>query len=105
MQEVIREIIKIDQLAFQSQKNNEDELERRKQEYTMQMKAYKEQKLFKAQKKAEEMEKKIIKEGEQALRIEEEKAKQATLRIQNKYLQIENGLIDRLFKELFVVEA
>lgn len=105
MQEVIREIIKIDQLAFQNQKQNEDILEERKQEYAKQMKEYKEHKLDKAQKKAEKMYKQIIDQGQQALTIEEERSKQATLLIENKYFQIEKQLVDGLFKELFVVEA
>ncbi|MGL6173548.1 MAG: hypothetical protein ACRC1P_02965 [Cellulosilyticaceae bacterium] len=105
MQEVIREIIKIDQLAFENQKHNEEELEKRKQSYMNGMKEYKEHKLSKADKKAEEMYAQIIGEGEQSLKIEEEKSKQLTLLIQNKYLQVEEGLVDRIFKELFVVEA
>lgn len=105
MQEIIREIIKIDQLAFENQNRNEDALEERKQDYVRQMEEYKEYKLDKAEKKAEEMYKQIIEQGQQALKIEEEKAKQATLLIENKYFQIEQQLVDRLFKELFVVEA
>lgn len=105
MQEVIREIIKIDQLAFENQNQNEAALEERKQEYVKQMKEYKEHRLDKAEKKAEKMYKQIIEQGEQALKIEEERSKQATLLIENKYFQVEQQLVDRLFEELFVVEA
>lgn len=105
MQEVIREIIKIDQLAFENQKHNEEELEKRKQSYISAMKEYKLHKISKANKKAEEMYAQIVGEGEYALEIEEEKSKQLTLRIQNKYLKVEEELVDKIFKELFVVEA
>ena len=105
MQDVIREIMKIDQLAFESQKYNLEALEKKKQDYMNELKAYKENKLSKAEKKASEVYKQILDQGEQAIKVEEERAKQIGLAVQYNYIQSEAQLVEQLFQELLQMEG
>jgi hypothetical protein len=104
MEEIIKQIIQIDSVALNTKQKNEEELKLRKKVYEEEMKQYKENKLTRAQKKADELYTQIIENALTEAQFQEEKSKKMALGIQNRYLQSESVLLDKIFKELFLVE-
>lgn len=104
MEEIIKQIIQIDSVALNTKQKNEEELKLRKKVYEEEMKQYKENKLARARKKADELYTQIIENALTEAQFQEEKSKKMALGIQNRYLQSESVLLDKIFKELFLVE-
>ncbi|MDF2877263.1 MAG: hypothetical protein K0S30_359 [Clostridia bacterium] len=104
MEDIIKQIIQIDSVALNTKQKNEEEVQLRKQEYEEEIKQYKEDKLVRAKKKADELYSQIIENALTEAQFQEEKSKKMALSIQNRYLQSENILLDKIFKELFLVE-
>lgn len=104
MQEVIEQIMEIDSKAYEDKSKSEHKLEERRQHYEAQMKAYEEEKIGEAEKQADLLYQKMIEVGQESSKVEEERAKQLALQIENKYLQVEAQLLTELFEEFFVLE-
>ncbi|MDF2614954.1 MAG: hypothetical protein K0S71_2740 [Clostridia bacterium] len=105
MEDIIKQIIQIDSTALNTKHTNEESLRLKREHYEEQMKIYKEDVLKKANARAEELYNQIVESGMGQYKIEEEKSKQAALLIENRYLQIEDALLDKIFSELFMVEG
>ncbi|WP_069997115.1 hypothetical protein [Cellulosilyticum sp. I15G10I2] len=104
MEDIIKQIIQIDSIALSTKQNNEELLRLRKEQYEEEMKIYEEQTIKEANKKAEELYNQVIAGGMLQCQLDEERCKQATLLIENHYLQVENLMLDKLFNELFLAE-
>lgn len=105
MEDIIKEIIKIDSNALENKKQQEKRINERKTYYENQMAAYEKERIEDAKQKAEQAYKDIIAAAEQQYKFEEEKAKKQVLLIENKYLQVEGPLLESVFDKLFIVEA
>lgn len=104
MEDIIKQIVQIDSIAFNTKLNNEESLKFKKEQYEEQIKAYQEEVLKNTKERAEELYTQIVESGMQQYQLEEEKSKQKALMIENRYLQVEKALLDKIFKELFLVE-
>lgn len=104
MQDIVKQIIQIDSIAYTTKQNNEEMLKEKRQQYEEQMRVYREETIEKAQQRADELYNQIVEAGMHQYQMEEEKSKQVALLIENRYLQIEKSLLDRIFNELFNVE-
>lgn len=105
MEDIIKEIIKIDSNALESKKQQENRINERKAYYESQMATYEKERIEDAKVKADMTYKDIIAAAEQQYKFEEEKAEKQVLLIENKYLQVEGPLLDAVFNKLFIVEA
>ena len=105
MEDIIQEIAKIDSRVKMSKAQSEERIEARRQYCEKQMEIYEAERLKEAKEKAESVYASIIEATNQQYQFEEEKAKQVTLLIENRYLQVEDKLIEELFNKLFAVEA
>ncbi|PHV71953.1 hypothetical protein CS063_00305 [Sporanaerobium hydrogeniformans] len=105
MEDIIKEIIKIDTVAVDTKKKSEMSLREKQLQYENEMKTYKESVMDAAEKKAEEQYNQIVEIGKKEYDLEEEKAKEASLLVANKYLKVEARLLDQVFNELFKVEG
>lgn len=104
MEDIIQEIAKIDSRVHTTKNQSEERIEARRKYYEEQMEIYEGERLKKAEAKATEIYDRILVAAEQQFKFEEEKAKQITLLIENRYLQVEDGLVEALFNKLFAVE-
>lgn len=105
MEEIIKEIMKIDSNALENKKQQESRINERKAYYEAQIAAYEKERIEDAKVQAERAYKDIIAAADQQYKFEEEKAKKQVLLIENKYLQVEGALLDSVFNKLFIVEA
>lgn len=105
MEDIIQEIVKIDSRVYASKTQSEERIETRRKYYEEQMQKYEEERLQEAEKRAEELYKNSIVGAEQQAQFEEEKAKQMSLLIENRYLQVEEKMLQALFDKLFMTEG
>lgn len=105
MEDIIQEIAKIDSRVHMSKTQSEARIEVRRKYYEEQMETYEKERLKEAAQKGEELYNSIIAASEQQFKFEEEKAKQISLLIENKYLQVEQTMLTEIFNKLFAVEA
>lgn len=105
MEDIIRQIVQIDSVAFDTKKSNEEALKLRKEQYEKEISTYRENTLKEAQKRAKEIYDQIVSIGISGHDLEEEKCKKAALTVENHYLQIEEQLLQEVFEELFRVEG
>ncbi len=104
MQDIVKEIVRIDSTVFTTKQDNEEMLIRRKEQYENQMKSYREEVIGKAEQEAIEIYNQIVESGTQQYKKEEEKSKEIIRIIENHYLQAEKTLLDQIFNELFILE-
>lgn len=104
MNEIIKQIAQIDSVAVSNRRNSEQALKERKEQYEKEMLDYREESLKKANERANEIYNQIIVTGETGHNLEEEKCKKLALAIQNRYLELEETLLNEVFNELFRVE-
>jgi hypothetical protein len=104
MDDIIREIIKIDSNAYEKKKQNEERMKEKKMRYEEQMKKYEEEKFNQGQQHNELLYQQIRELGEKENMVLEEKAKQTVLEIEKAYLKIEAELVEKVFEKLFVSE-
>lgn len=105
MDEIIKQIAQIDSVAINTKKNSEEALKDKKQQYEKEMADYREETLAKAKERAQELYNEIVNAGETGQKLEEEKSKKLAFAAQNRYLQLEEGLVDEVFAALFGVEG
>lgn len=105
MEDIIRQIVQIDSVALDTKKSNEEALRLKKEQYEKEIITYKESTLKKAQERAKEIYDQIVAVGISGHDLEEEKCKKAALAVENRYLQIEEQLLQEVFEELFRVEG
>ena len=105
MEDIIQEIAKIDSRVHTTKSQSEERIEARRKYYEEQMEIYETERLKEAEERATLTYDQIMLAAEQQFKFEEEKAKQITLLIENRYMQVEETLIETLFNKLFVVEA
>lgn len=105
MEDIIQEIAKIDSRVYATKNQSQERIEARRKYYEEQMAIYEKARLKEATEKGEEIYKNIMIAAEQQSKFEEEKAKQISLLIENRYLQVEEKLLTDLFSMLFAVEA
>ncbi len=105
MDEIIKQIVQIDSVAVSNRKNNEQALKEKRERYEEEILTYREEHLKKANERAEELYKQIIAMGEADHHLEEEKYKKLALASQNRYLEVEEELINEVFDKLFRVEG
>lgn len=104
MNEMIKQIAQIDSVAISNRRNSEQALKERKEQYEKEMLAYREESLKRANERANEIYNQIIETGETGHSLEEEKCKKLALVAQNRYLEIEEILLNEVFDQLFRVE-
>ena len=105
MEEIIKEIVKIDSNAMENKKQQENRINERKAYYEAQIAAYEKERIEDAKEKAEKAYQDIIAAANEQYKFEEERAKKQVLLIENKYLQVEGPLLDTVVKQLFTMEA
>lgn len=105
MEEIIKEIVKIDSNAMENKKQQENRINERKAYYEAQIAAYEKERIEDAKENAEKAYQDIIAAANEQYKFEEERAKKQVLLIENKYLQVEGPLLDTVFKQLFTMEA
>jgi len=105
MNEMIKQIAQIDSVAVSNRKNSEQALKEKKEQYEKEMITYREESLKKANERANEIYNQIIETGNTNHNLEEEKCKKTALVAQNRYLEIEETLLNEIFEELFRVEG
>ncbi|MHC1750217.1 MAG: hypothetical protein AB9856_18265 [Cellulosilyticaceae bacterium] len=103
MEEIIKQIMDIDEATLNSKRQNEQTIKQKKESYENQIAQYKEEKMKEAQEKAQLLQEQIIETGKQEYHLHEEKSKKNAMLLENKYIQIENSLLDQVFEELFGV--
>lgn len=105
MEEILNQIIQIDSSALIAKQKNEELIKFKQDQYEEKIKKYRDEVIQKANERAEELYKQIIENGMKQYQIEEEKNKQVELAMKNRYLQIEEKLLEQLFNEIFVTEG
>lgn len=105
MEDIIKQIVQIDSIALNTKKGNEEALRLRKEQYEKEISIYKDTVLKKAQKKAQDIYDQIVATGMGEHQLEGEKCKKAALVLENRYLQVEETLLNNIFEELFGVEG
>ena len=83
MNEMIKQIAQIDSVAVSNRRNSEQALKERKEQYEKEILDY---------------------NGETDHNLEEEKCKKLARAVQNRYLELEEILLNQVFNELFRVE-
>ncbi len=104
MEDIIKEIIRIDSVAVDTREKSEASLKERQLQYENQIKNYKMSVIEAAEKKAQEQYELIVEMGNKEYTLEEERSKKAILLLANRYLQIEAQVLDQVFNDLFPVE-
>ncbi|MBE6022908.1 MAG: hypothetical protein E7231_06710 [Cellulosilyticum sp.] len=105
MEEIIRQIVQIDSVAVSNRNNSEQALKEKRSQYEKEMLTYREEKICKAQEKADALYQQIVMRGEQSNVAEIEKCRQLAKASQNRYLEVEADLLDEVFNDLFRVEG
>jgi gas vesicle protein len=105
MDDIIHQIIKIDSVAFENKKKNEQFLINKKQEYENIINNYKNEKIAIAKFSADEINKNIEESLKKQEELNNEKINKLTSDMEAKYLTVENELINEIFKKLFVLEG
>ena len=105
MEDIIKQIVQIDAVAFNTRRGYEEALKLKKEQYEKQMQEYKESTLAEAREKAKEVYEQIVAVGMTRHHLEEEKCKMISLAVENHYLQVEEALLKQVFEELVVVEG
>ena len=105
MDDIIHQIIKIDSVAFENKKKNEQFLINKKQEYENIINNYKKEKMAIAKFSADEINKNIEESLKKQEELNNEKINKLTSDMEAKYLTVENELINEIFKKLFVLEG
>lgn len=98
MKNIIEQIIEIDQLAFENKKKNDELLESKKQEFENKIAQYSQSMLENAKMESEKILSQIAEvNNNQSLR------KNETGNVEEKYIQIEDKLVEIVFNKLFCV--
>ena len=105
MNEIIKQIVQIDSVAVSNKKSSEQALKEKKEQYEKEILTYREESLRKANERANEIFNQIIESGKTSYNLEEEKCRKLSLVAQNRYLEIEETLLNEVFEELFRVEG
>jgi hypothetical protein len=105
MEDIIKQVIQIDSIALNTKQMNDESLKLKIQQYEEEMSAYKEDVLEKTNQRANELYEHIIESSMGQYNIAEEKSKKTALLIENRFLQIEKELLDKVFYEIFAVEG
>lgn len=105
MNEMIKQIAQIDSAAVSNRRNSEQALIEKKEKYEKEMLNYREERLKNANERAREIYGQMIESGEREYHLQEEKCKQLVLVAQNRYLELEEVLLEEVFNKLFKVEA
>lgn len=104
MEEIIDQIIQVDSVAFENKKKNEDFLVKKKQEYENEITSYRNEKIAIAKKNAELIYADVEVNLEKEENIQKEKIKRISIEMENRYTQIQNEVIQKIFNKLFVLE-
>ena len=105
MEDIIKQIVQIDSVALNTRKGNEEALRLKKEQYEKEITSYRKDTLQRAQERANEIYEQIVATGISGHNLEEEKCKKTALAVENRYLQIEEQLLQEVFKELFEEEG
>lgn len=105
MEDIINQIIQIDSIAFENKKKNEDFLIKKKQEYENKLVNYRNEKIALAKKNAELIYESIEVNLEKEENLQAEKIKKISIQMENRYLKVENDVIQKIFNKLFVLEG
>lgn len=105
MEDIIQEIVKIDSRVHASKTQSEERIDARRKYYEEQMEAYAKERLEKTKIKAEALYESIVLGANQQAQFEEEKAKQMNLLVENRYLQVEEKMLQEVFDKLFMMEG
>jgi hypothetical protein len=105
LEDIINQIIQIDSIAFENKEKNEEFLIKKKQEYENKLVNYRDKKIALAKKKANFVYESIDANLEKEERLQAEKIKRISIQMENRYLQVENDVIKKIFNKLFVLEG
>lgn len=105
MNDIIKQIIEIDSVAFEKKNSNEKLLIKKKQEYENQISSYHKEKIEEAKQKAQVIADNVdefIKESEKQ---ESERIVNISSKIGTNYKNSENELIETIFNKIFALEG
>lgn len=105
MEEIIKQIAQIDSVADSNRKNSDEALKEKKQQYEKEMADYRGETIAKAEERAQELYNQIVNAGKTEHNLEKEKSKKLALAAHNRYLEIEETLLNEIFSQLFGVEG
>ena len=98
MQEIIDEIVKIDSRVYRATNDSEERVKARQEYYENQMATYEKERLANASAKGEKVYNQIVDAAMQQFKFEEEKGKQIELLIENRYIQVEESMLEVIFE-------
>ena len=105
MEDIIKQIVQIDSVALNTKKLTEESLKLKREQYEKEISDYRDEVITRAYKRADEVYEQIVSTGTQQHDLEEQKCKKIALVVENRYLQIEETLLQNTFNELFGVEG
>jgi len=105
LEDIINQIMQIDSIAFENKKKNEEFLIKKKQEYENQLVSYRNEKMALTKKKAELLYENIEADLEKEKNLQAEKIKKMSIQLENRYSQVANDVIQKIFNKLFVLEG
>ena len=105
MEDIIKQIAQIDSVVVSNRENSEQALKAKRQQYEKEMLTYREECIKQANEKADQIYNQIIRSGEKDHRLEIEKNRKSATQARNRYLEIEEILLNEVFEELFKVEG
>jgi len=104
LDDIINQIIQVDSVAFENEKKNEETLIKKKQECDNKITGYRNEKIAIAKKNAELIYENVEIDLEKEKRMQEEKLKKISIEMENRYVKIENDVIQKVFNKIFVLE-
>lgn len=105
MEEIIKQIAQIDAVAISNKESSEKALKEKREQYENEILTYREENLAKAREQAKVLYDQIIMTGETGHNLEAEKCRKTAVMAQNRYLEIEESLLNEVFNEIIRVEG
>lgn len=102
MENVIEEISKIDQLAFEHEEQNKITLAKERLRFESEMEAYREERLKAAHTHADSVCEKLIDEAKSEAHNRKEKSEKKIEKLKRRFAEVEQAVIEEVFAELFM---
>ncbi|MDO8685308.1 MAG: hypothetical protein Q7J78_01405 [Clostridiales bacterium] len=101
MKEIIKQISRIDAVAFENEQKNKSVLLNEKRRFENEIKKYRDQKLEIASNDAIIIYNQIVSEARSKYQLQEEKTKKLSGQIKDKFLKVEKDVIKEIWVKLF----
>ena len=102
MENVIEEISKIDQLAFEREEQNKMALAKERFKFESEIEAYRDERLKAAHAHADSVCEKLIKEAKSEALNRKEKSEKEIEQLKRRFTEVEQHVVEEVFAELFM---